>query len=558
MNQSDAYYRALLAYQGPVSEQRECLRDHRYLADALREHNGMEARILCTRVHCTVDEAWIHAIEAGLIHIEKAIKEDRQFIYSNGEVIPIEKVKHVSKDSVEHLARHAELISRAPVGEDIIPDKLYTVERLSDYAVYENRFLYMLLCYLRDFVTLRYRKLLELTNRYDGQLTLSGEVTLFGRNLKLDASLRDLRPDDPYLRLHNPARDVLDRMDLILKTLQAFLSTPLMESAGKAAMLKPPITKTNVLKMDNNFKGAVALYDYIIAYEGDGYTTTTEERVPGPEEGSISEDLADVQLLLAHLVYRHGLDLTPELKANLEKDENEARLADLRRRAEQLESLRLRLAREGEAPEAYVLELEKLIRSLRGELDQLEPLHAELDQRRRAELALGETVGTLKARIEGFDGERAVLEAEHVQALQEADLRHRHDRSRLMEEHARNLEAEGARMEELRARHREEISAMEARIAAKQAEVERFAAAYDELVEETRLLRARVLGKRMLEGDVTSADMEAMTDEEGFDELERELDAFVKLYGKVWRKTKRKIRKDLLNPKYIKGQSGKK
>ena len=89
-------------------------------------------------------------------------------------------------------------------------------------------------------------------------------------------------------------------------------------------------------------------------------------------------------------------------------------------------------------------------------------------------------------------------------------------------------------------------------------EAERFIAAYDELVEETRLLRARVLGKRMLEGDVTSADMEAMTDEEGFDELERELDAFVKLYGKVWRKTKRKIRKDLLNPKYIKGQSGKK
>ena len=558
MNQTDAYYRALLAYKGPVSEQRDCQRDRRYLADALREQVGTETRLLCTRVRCTVDEAWIHAIETGLIHIEKAIKEDRQFIYSNGEVIPIEKVKHVSKDSVEHLARHAELITRAPEGEDIIPDKLYTVERLSDYAVYENRFLYMLLCYLRDFVTLRYRKLLELTNRYDGQLSLSGDVTLFGRQMTLDVSLRDLRPDDPYLRLHNPARDVLDRMDLILKTLQAFLATPLMESAGKAAMLKPPITKTNVLKMDNNFKGAVALYDYIIAYEGDGYTTTTEERVLGAEEGSLSEDLADVQLLLAHLVYRHGLDLTPELKANLEKDENEARLADLRRRAEQLEGVRLRLEREGEAPEAYVLELEKLIRSLRGELDQIEPLHAELDRCKRTELALGETVGSLQARIEGFDRERAADEAVHAQSLQEAELRHRREQSSLMEEHRRELEAAEARMEEIRARHREEIAAMEARIAAKQAEAERFIAAYDELVEETRLLRARVLGKRMLERDVTSAEMEAMTDEEGFDELERELDAFVRLYGKVWKKTKRKIRRDLLNPKYIKGQSGKK
>ena len=142
MNSTDARYRAWLAYRKLTAEQRECRRD----ALALAEAEGGDA-LTVTRVECTVDEAWIRAIEAGLVHIEKAIREDRQFIYSNGEVIPIEKVKHVSKDSVEHLARHAELITREPEGEDIIPDKLYTVERLSDYAVYENRFLYMLLCY---------------------------------------------------------------------------------------------------------------------------------------------------------------------------------------------------------------------------------------------------------------------------------------------------------------------------------------------------------------------------------------------------------------------------
>ena len=48
-----------------------------------------------------------------------------------------------------------------------------------------------------------------------------------------------------------------------------------------------------------------------------------------------------------------------------------------------------------------------------------------------------------------------------------------------------------------------------------------------------------------------------MTDKDSFDELERELTAFIGLYEKVWKQTKRKIRKDILNPKYIKGQSGK-
>ena len=178
MNPSDAYYRALLAYKKIVAEQRDCRRDSHAFAEA-----AGEGALTVTRMVCTVDEAWIEAIEKGLVHIEKAIKEDRQFIYSNGEVIPIEKVKQVSKDSVEHLARHAELITRAPQGEDIIPDKLYTVERLSDYAVYENRFLYMLLCYLRDFVTLRYQKILELTNRYEGHLTLDKEIASFGRTV---------------------------------------------------------------------------------------------------------------------------------------------------------------------------------------------------------------------------------------------------------------------------------------------------------------------------------------------------------------------------------------
>ena len=67
-----------------------------------------------------------------------------------------------------------------------------------------------------------------------------------------------------------------------------------------------------------------------------------------------------------------------------------------------------------------------------------------------------------------------------------------------------------------------------------------------------------MLGQRARAKDVTPAELEAMTDKDSFDELERELEAFVALYGKVWKQTKRKIRKDLLNPKYIKGESGKK
>ena len=87
MNPSDAYYRALLAYKKIISEQRDCRRDSRAFAEA-----AGDAALRVTRTVCTVDEAWIEAIEKGLVHIEKAIKEDRQFIYSNGEVIPLRRL----------------------------------------------------------------------------------------------------------------------------------------------------------------------------------------------------------------------------------------------------------------------------------------------------------------------------------------------------------------------------------------------------------------------------------------------------------------------------------
>ncbi len=563
MNQSDAYYRALLAYRGMVSAQRECLRDRNaFVAAAGR------GEVTVTRALCTVDEEWIRAIETGLIHIEKAIKEERQFIYSNGEVIPIEKVKHVSKDSVEHLARHSDLITRAPKEGDLIPDQLYTVERLSDYAVYENRFLYMLLCYLRDFVTLRYQKILDLTNRYNGRLRVERELNSFGRTVEMSIAMTETRRDDAYLREHNPARELIDRMDLILKTILAFLATPLMESAGKAAMLKPPITKTNVLKMDNNFKGAVALYDYIIAYEGDGYTITEDVHTIDPFGDDLAEDMAEVELLISFLTYRYGLDLGAELKAAMERDENLRRMEELRKRAEKLETLRRRLERNEETPEEYMLQLEKMVRSLQHEADRLAPLYGEIEERKETERKLNASVADLNDRVVAMTEEAEQAESRHTAEMREAEGKHREEldalketsdreKSEMKEAHARALTEKDAAAEAERARHRTEADELRQKLSEQASELSQWQSSYEALAAEKRLLEARLLGQKAMNDQVTPEEVDAMTDKENFDTLEQELVAFVGLYERVWKQTKKKIRKDLLNLKYIKGQGGK-
>ena len=169
MNYLDIYFRALADYRKNTRDFRDCINQRTSTYKA----NPKNDILTIVRKICTVDTDWVEAIEEGMVHVEKALKEERQFIRSNGEVIPIEKVKNVSKSSVEHLAKHSNLITREVEGEDLIPDQLYTVEKLNDYAVYENRFLYMVLCYLRDFVTIRFNKILEITRKGELEVTIA-------------------------------------------------------------------------------------------------------------------------------------------------------------------------------------------------------------------------------------------------------------------------------------------------------------------------------------------------------------------------------------------------
>ena len=95
MNQLDIYFRALIEYRKLTGANIECSA----FLSAASEADRPTDRIVAVRNICTIDEDWVNEIEKGLDFIEKAIKEERQFILSQGEVVPIEKVKNFSKES---------------------------------------------------------------------------------------------------------------------------------------------------------------------------------------------------------------------------------------------------------------------------------------------------------------------------------------------------------------------------------------------------------------------------------------------------------------------------
>ena len=121
----DLYYKIISNYRKEMDGNREAENEIR----TIRAADNKTDRLESIKYKCNISEDWITNIEEGLEYVDKAIKEERQFIAQQGEVVRIEKAKKASKATVSHLARHSNLITHVPEeeGATLVPDKVYIV-----------------------------------------------------------------------------------------------------------------------------------------------------------------------------------------------------------------------------------------------------------------------------------------------------------------------------------------------------------------------------------------------------------------------------------------------
>ena len=530
MGHLDVFYRAFRAYREALQKEHES----KLLRDELVKE-GTDEKVCVTQVTCHVEQDWVDAIDKGLVFIGKAIDEERQFIRSEGEVQPIEKVRHVSRESAEHLARHSNLITRAPAeGEDLLPEKLYTVERLNNYAVYENRFLYMVLCLLNDFISLRYNQIVRETNTYRGETTLHKSVTSGKRRLQCDIVLKEASDDDPYLRNRNELGEVLSRLERLQRSVYYYLHTPLMSEVAKADKLKPPVTKTNVLRMDKNFKEVVALYEFIVARQE--YAVDLKDR-------AIAEEFSEPVLLLSFLTYEHGMDISDALRAEYEAEERRRREEEQRALREQVDAMRRRMREKGCTPEEYILLLERRNGELEKESEQLVRARATIT-------ALGEEKTALQKTIERCQEEIAQLNAAHTAELsrrdeQEETLRRKADEAAA--EHAAALveftRKKADEIAALVAKNEQTVQKLDTRLQQNDAKCTQLETTLGEREEQCALLHARLTALRREHGLLTDTD--DYTSEAAFTELEHELEVLAKYARSQWTTAKQLLRREV-------------
>jgi predicted nucleic acid-binding Zn-ribbon protein len=210
-----------------------------------------------------------------------------------------------------------------------------------------------------------------------------------------------------------------------------------------------------------------------------------------------------------------------------------------------------------------MLELEKHLRALKNDNLAIESLRVEIENYQAKEKSLKLEISGLNQELDKIKEEKLLAEQQHiatVDALNKAhdanikDLYSRHEAETAQLKNKYNLDINALKnhISENDIKHKEELGKAADELSKANSKISELEKNYEELKEQKRLTEAMLKGLR--------ADKKLMTDEDeftskdSFDELEREYEAFTRFFKSQWKKSKKKIRKEMLTVKNFKNK----
>lgn len=527
----DLYYRSVKEFSDKTHFDKDNLKSLKTISHSSSDKDRIETK----RAKCIIEEDWIVAIEKGLPYIKKAIDEGRQFIANEGNVVPIEKIKRVSKASTVHLAKHSNLITRLPENEseNIIPDKLFMEEKLNEFAVYENRFLYMLLVYLRDFVDIRAEKIEELGRSYFSDFSINKNVKFNKRYLNCEIKFSEQNYNYIENFSDEKTKGLMNRIEDIQHLVLSYLSTELMETVSKVAMIKPPIIKTNVLKMDVNFKNAVALYEFLSEYNKDGYAIEEIKTTIKPFSEELAFTVGDIVNMFSYLSYSYGGGMYEKLREKYLFDEEKNKKEKEESVKREIERLKKQANKSGKTLEEYLYLLEKRNEALQRDSDLLK---ASVIREKK----LTESLNNLESKNKVLKENIVTLEADNEKT------------KTLLEETIENSEK---KIEKISLELNEKLVEQQKQSDELYEKMEKnLLNLNSELNEEIVFLKARINGMLKKYGEICEG-TDDYSSKESFLLLEKEYYAFVSFFEEKWKEVKKKIKVKHLGKKIVKSEN---
>ena len=388
---------------------------HNYIEEALKDGDEGKDSIFGKTNEKVIDMDWVIAIEETLPYIQKAIDEQRRFIKQAENVVRIKKAK-----------------------------KILTVEREEGFAIYENRVLLTLIHKALMFVDDKYSKMKDVPNDSYNKITMNRHLELDQQ--KLDFSVNYVNENHESLAEDLDVEDIeslsdFDRIRRIRQGLNECLATPLMKEIAKEPQVKPPLTQTNLLKENPNFKKAVELWSFLDTYKKQGFELVGEEY-----NGKMTdENKEDVYLAMEFQHFMMSITTNPALRKMLqEKYEEENALA--KEEADRPEKVK-EMVLEAQTEAVRKEEIEKLT----AEITELKQKIAEQKQKIEEQANI---INTQEGKIAALENERE-SHAKQVEQMN-ADFA---EKTRIAEENfANRLSAKQKEFDDAQTAHNEYVT----------------------------------------------------------------------------------------------------
>lgn len=227
-----------------------------------------------------IDLRWVEEIEACIIPLDNIIRVPRKFIVQEEEIVPIERARKITNESIRHLAQHTNMIAKVE-GDDVTPNQILNVFREESYEVYENRFVFTLMQNLVRFIDVRYDVLFNISDD-DNMASLKMESDFKrGREkvqYKLEVSAQSAGGElDDHAGPDGENATAFQRIERVKKIINEYAHSSFMKELRNCVPVRPPIMRTNAIQKNPNFRACLKLWQFIQSYDELGYEITVKE-----------------------------------------------------------------------------------------------------------------------------------------------------------------------------------------------------------------------------------------------------------------------------------------
>ena len=255
--------------------------------------------------HFALDDKWIYTIEGALFSVELIARNPRRFIKEEENIVDVERAKRTNAKTIRHLSSHTQNI-QSIADDNVRPKKVLVSEIEEDIAIYENRFVFSLIDRVSLFVEQRFRDIGDKAKNFDNtNLSLRSAFSM-GQN-EFECSL-DIKVKEPSrdVEASEKLQELLEKIDNIRRRLRILKNSDFYKELSKSKPVKPPIQKTNLLRMNVDYRNCYQLWLFIAAYTNVGYSVdVTEKNLP--VEGDYFDDLTVVTALAVQSLVTDGI-----------------------------------------------------------------------------------------------------------------------------------------------------------------------------------------------------------------------------------------------------------